>query len=304
MEYIDITNSENTQDRIDQYLDNTMSNEERAIIENELASNPEFKNLVEINKASRAAIKELALQTRLANLKAHAEAHPINVEQANKNNTSRLILYASLFFILAIALYFSFKSNTTRVSTIVAPPSTSPPPSNVPVVQQVEKTFDDNVSPKGDTGINEKIDKPKQPVIDYAQLAKKYFISPKNIASILRGSTESTVSQAVLEYEKGNYADALSLVNNLSVDDQQSQYIKAHSLLKLNRSKEASSIFQSFEDDSMSDYHHTSSYYLLLCYLQERPFEKTKTLNLAKKIVLQDTEYKNETIKILGELEK
>jgi hypothetical protein len=272
---------EGTQDKIDKFLDNKMTPDEASHFEAELKNMPELQKLVDFNKAMRIALKEQVLKEKLAHLKTHVANKTSSVNtQVPKSNFSRILTYALITILTGFLLYFVFRiSKSNEKPPMVIPPKVIP---TEPVVQRTIETKNPTVST---TDSHIKADQKKQNIVDYAVLAKKYFIAPSNLASIVRGNRNTEIQAAAEAYKNNQYREALHILNNQSPDDQQALYLKAHALYKLNKINEASSIFKSFADDDMSDYHFDAQYYLLICYIQNQPLPKSEIASLAKSML-------------------
>lgn len=122
----------------------------------------------------------------------------------------------------------------------------------------------------------------------FAELADKYYIAGGGFGISRRNTTSTDSSKyvrAVIEFDAGRLSRALTLLQQPDSSRlDQSVYLRAHTLYKLDRYKEALTDFRYFKQVPVSDNKYDAEWCEVLCLLHLMPAERSDLFEILKKI--------------------
>jgi Anaphase-promoting complex, cyclosome, subunit 3 len=282
------------QERIDQYINKSMTEEEAGDFERDLASDETLHDQYRHTIATAQALRLEAVNARLTALQTYAASKGNNDNQGFSIN-KWLIAFGLL--LLLVVLYYFWHSITGKPAKTMD--------SEMPTREVIDPntTIIDTVKANQlrEAILKDTIRAQKIKNNDgFASLAKKLFASPQNLALVTRSDKEDKNYETALKhYEQGRCSEAIKSLSNNKKDDPQNQYLQAHCLYQLREWSKAETIFVQFAEDEYSDYFQESKFYLALCYLNQMPQSKAKLKVLCEESIKSNSPYKAQFTKIL-----
>ncbi len=293
-------------DIFNRFLKNEMSEMEKSEFNSCLGNDDQLKNEFQEFTLIQAAIHKNALKNRLDGLK----------KQINSNNTSgkseknNYVIYILISLILSafLGFFLYLKFETKQIEQIQKP--------IIDTIYEKKTIIPDSVKRNSEPiAANEEkfnkqdiaLRKKKEPPVSKTKKSwLSYYAKPTYIAAILRDNrlpNDQIVKKSYELFDKGLYQDVLAIVEK-NQNIEQLEYLKAHCLLLMNRTKEAAKIFRNFAEDDFSDYQVDSQWFLVLTLYNDLPDSKNEiNSNLEKILKSENEKYKKEASKIMKELE-
>lgn len=293
-------------DIFNRFLKNEMSEMEKSEFNSRLGNDDQLKNEFQEFTLIQAAIRKNALKNRLDGLK----------KQINSNNTSgkseknNYVIYILISLILSafLGFFLYLKFETKQIEQIQKP--------IIDTIYEKKTIIPDSVKRNSEpiAANEEKFNKQdialrkkeEPPVSKTKKSWLSYYAKPTYIAAILRDNrlpNDQIVKKSYELFDKGLYQDVLAIVEK-NQNIEQLEYLKAHCLLLMNRTKEAAKIFRNFAEDDFSDYQVDSQWFLVLTLYNDLPDSKNKiNSNLEKILKSENEKYKKEAAKMIKELE-
>lgn len=293
-------------DIFNRFLKNEMSEMEKSEFNSRLGNDDQLKNEFKEFTLIQAAIRKNALKNRLDGLK----------KQINSNNTSgkseknNYVIYILISLILSafLGFFLYLKFETKQIEKIQKP--------IIDTIYEKKTIIPDSVKRNSEPiAANEEkfnkqdiaLRKKKEPPVSKTKKSwLSYYAKPTYIAAILRDNrlpNDQIVKKSYELFDKGLYQDVVAIVEK-NQNIEQLEYLKAHCLLLMNRTKEAAKIFRNFAEDDFSDYQVDSQWFLVLTLYNDLPDSKNEiNSNLEKILKSENEKYKKEASKIMKELE-
>ncbi len=266
---------------IDRYFLGDLTSEEKKLFEEKLSSDTTFREEVDIHQQALQHIDQEGHQMLKERLAEKGKA----IDQS--------LRFKKWAWLLAIALAGIFILKLTGIFQTSAPAAIEErlQPSGTPQINSSHPGTNDTLrSGDIDRADNQARHPETEPVPTKTtkqntdELFAAYFtpFEDGSLQSSLRGQDNPAPSDRFIEaYLKGNYAEALTLFDNMDKYDRQNDnmlFIKANSLMATNRYQEAIPIIESVIAHDKTRFMDAADWYLALVYIKIGSLEKAKEM--------------------------
>lgn len=325
-------------DKIEEYLEGNLSDEAKALFEQEISANPELAEMVDLQRFEQEGAEFLVekdLRQKLKNWESNPPTLP--TPEGKKNGINKSWIYGAIaLFLISVAAYILWSNpinDKKKDESKLPPPATEPAKEeikNVPQISPEKDTLEMILNPefkdppreiaKEAPRNKDLIDLTKEPIIaddnGYLAFADNLHSIPDelriNLKSSPSESTETILTKGFDAFASENYSLVISAFSKLKQDQNPKEYevaqdYLAHAYFKEREFRKAAAVFKNLvEAPEASMKIDQNEWYLLLSLLPNFQDNKKEINRLLDKMKTPDNyhEYEEEAKKLKASIDE
>lgn len=284
--------------KIEDYLRDRLSPQDRAAFESDMAADAELAALVQRQKQENQALELLAERDLRARMNAWERQMPATLTPAGGRYRLKWVRWAAAAMVVFAAGWWLIRqTGPVEAPVAVQPETPATSPKTTPAPKQPERR------PKTETPKEVITDASKRPApvpkttppapvqktVDYAALADEFYRERDFFpAGQSTGSGAAGYDQALQDFKKGKYSDILPKLRpggKLDSKDLKTKELLAHSLLKSGQYDAAIAAFREIVNTRKQPYADKAEWAMALTYLRQMPGKSAELDRALSRIV-------------------
>lgn len=302
-------------DKIEAYLQGTLTAEERAAVEQEIKSNPEAALELQLQQVELDAMEVLLerdLRGKVSQwLDDENETPPGSGNGSPPPNPRPGRLWITIFLAVAVILAIAIwqmgrpaSTNHTPSDTTPSPAQTVSPPVGPIAGQEEDIPAEKPVQPQKSTQAIRPA--PDAPAAGSMLALANEFYEGLSFTNVREGITDSSdrdpLANAIAAFEKGAFKQALKLLNEVPAGSNyiiRAREMKAHALFQLKNYSESAEIFSAVAASGIPPYAERAQWNQLVCYAATLPASQAAFDTLVAELLADDGHAYHEKAKTL-----